>query len=98
MENPRRGEKTRPCLNLVLEDLGLSGHEEPRVPTDLPELRVSEAVFDDTVNETQSNGVVLHFGVVEVIEQECRALFYNNGVVPAVKCGGSLKRNGAIDG
>jgi hypothetical protein len=53
-----------------LEHFGLGWHEESWVSTDLTELRVSEAVFDDAVNETQSNWMIFHFGVVKIIQQE----------------------------
>lgn len=35
LEDPGRCEETWPSLNLALEDLGLLGHEESRVTTDL---------------------------------------------------------------
>jgi hypothetical protein len=53
-----------------LEDLCLRGHEEPGVSTDLAELRVSETVLDDTVDEAERDRVVFHLGVVEIIEQK----------------------------
>jgi hypothetical protein len=49
---------------LVLKHLGLSWHEEPRVSTDLSKLGVSKTVFDDTIDEAQSYGVILHLGVI----------------------------------
>lgn len=70
MENPRRGEKAGPRLDLALEHLRLGWHEESGVPADLPELGVPEAVLDDAVDEAQRDWVVLHLGVVEIIEQE----------------------------
>lgn len=35
LENPRRGEETRPGLNSVVKDLGLGWHEETRISSDL---------------------------------------------------------------
>lgn len=70
---------------MVLERLRLRRHEEPRVPPDLPQLRVSQTVFDDGVDEAQGHRVVFHLGLVQVVEQERRALFNYNGVVSAVK-------------
>lgn len=68
MKNPRRGKKARPGLDLVLEYLGLGGHEEPGVSTYLPKLGVTEAVFDYTIDETQGDGMIFHFGAVQIIE------------------------------
>jgi len=51
-----------------LKHLGLCWHEESWVSTDLSELGVSETVLDDTVDEAESYGVILHFGVVKIIE------------------------------
>jgi len=50
-----------------LEHLRLGWHEETGVSANLPELRVSEAVLDDTIDEAQCDGMVLHFGVVKII-------------------------------
>jgi len=70
LENPGRGEESRPCFDLVLECLCLGWHEESGVSTDLAELGVSKTVLDDAVDETKSNWMVLHFRVVKIIEQE----------------------------
>lgn len=42
--------------------------------------------------------MVLHFGVVEVIEQKRGTFFNHNGVVSPVEWGGRLKRNLVLDG
>ena len=54
----------------VLEDFRSRGHEEPGVSTDLSELRVSETILDDAIDETQGDWMVFHFGVVQVVQQK----------------------------
>jgi hypothetical protein len=68
-----------------LECLCLGWHEESGVFTNLAELRVSKTVLDDAVDETKSNWMVLHFGVVKIVEQESRYFFNHDCVVSAVK-------------
>ena len=92
MKNPRRSEKTGPSFNLALEHFRSRWHEESGVSTNLPELGVSKAVLDDTVDEAQSDGVVFHFGVVQVVQQECRTFFDDDCVISSVKWSGCLKR------
>lgn len=70
MKNPRRGEKARPCFDLVLKYLGLGGHEEPGVSTYLPEFGVAEAILDYTIDETQGDRVIFHFGAVQIVKPE----------------------------
>ena len=68
-------------------------HEESWISTDLAQLGVPETVFDDAVDEAEGDGVVLHLGVVELLELECRAYHNGNGVKPTVEGAGSLQRD-----
>jgi len=61
LEDPRRGEEPRPGLYLLLEHLGFGWHEEARVATDLPQVGVTEAVFNDAVDEAEGDRMVFHF-------------------------------------
>lgn len=68
-----------------MENLSLSWHEESWVSTNLTELRVTEGVLNDTVDETQSNRMILHLGVVEIVEEESRAFLDDDGVVSTIE-------------
>jgi hypothetical protein len=76
----------------------LSWHEESGVSTDLSELRVSEAVLDNAVDEAKSYWMIFHLGVVKIVEQESGAFLDHNGIVPSVERRGGLKRNLMLDG
>jgi len=52
----------------VLEHFRFARHEESGVSTDLPEMGVPEAVFDDAINKTQGNRMIFHFAVVKIVE------------------------------
>ena len=41
--------------------------------------------------------MVLHLGIVQLVEQECGALFDNDGVIPPVERLGGLKRQAVLD-
>ena len=85
MEDPRRGEKAGPCLNLILKCLCLGGHEEPGIFTNLSQIRVTKTVLDDTVDETQGNGMVLHLAVVEIVKPEGGTLLDDNRIIVSIK-------------
>jgi len=76
-----------------LERLCLGGHEEARIAADLPELRVTETVLDDGVDEAEGHRMILHLGLVQVVEQEGRALFDHDSVIPPIKRGRGLQCN-----
>jgi hypothetical protein len=90
LENPGRGEESRPSFDRVLECLCLGWHEESGVFTNLAELGVSQTVLDDAVDELKSNWMVLHFGVVKVVKQESRAFFNHDGVISTIEWRGGL--------
>ena len=81
LENPRRREETGPCLNLALEDLCLTRHEEARVPTNLSQRRIPQTILDHTVDEAQTDRIVLHLRVVQVVQEEGRDFLNDNSVI-----------------
>lgn len=70
LEDPGRGEEARPSLNSIVEDLGLGGHEEARVASDLAEFRIAHLRLDDRIDETQSKRMFFHFHSVQVVKRE----------------------------
>lgn len=42
--------------------------------------------------------MILHLGVIEVVEQESGAFLNHNGIVSTIEWGGSLERNLVLDG
>lgn len=76
-----------------MEDLRPRWHKESGVSANLPELRVSEAVLDDTVDEAKSYGMVFHFGVVEIIQKEGRTFLDYDGIVSAIERRSGLERD-----
>lgn len=97
LEDPRGREETRPRLDLALENLCLAGHEETRVPTNLPQRRVSQTVLDDTVDEAEGDRVVLHLRVVQAVQEEGRALLNDDSVVATVERLRRLQRQAVLD-
>lgn len=96
LEDPGRGEESWPGLDLVLESFGLRGHEESRVAAYLSEIGVSEGVLDYIIKENEGNRVVLHFGVVEVVQQEGRGLLDLDGEVAAIEGSGGLQSDDVV--
>jgi hypothetical protein len=60
-------------------------HEETRVPSDLAKFRITHLSLDDGVDETESEGVLLHFHGVQVIESELRNALNYDGEVATEK-------------
>lgn len=75
----------------------MSGHEESRVSPDLPELGVPEAIFDDTVDEAQSDRVVFHLRIIKIIQQESRAFLNDDGVISPIEGRSCFKSNLVFD-
>ena len=72
-------------------------HEESGVSTDLTQLRISETVFDDTVDETECHRMILHLGVVKIVKKESGAFFNHDCVVAAIERRGGLERDLMFD-
>lgn len=64
----------------------------------MSELRVSQGVLDDTVDEAQSNGVFLHLRVIQIVEQESGTLLDDDGVVASVEWSSRLDGDGHVEG
>lgn len=75
----------------MLECFRSGWHEESGVSTDLPQLRVSETILDDAIDEAQGDWVVLHLGAIQFVEEECRTLLDDDGVIPSVKWSSGLE-------
>lgn len=71
LEDPRRGKVAWPRLHVV-DRLGQTWNEEPRVAAYLAQLCITHLCFYDAVNEAKSNGVVLHSHGIQVRQVELR--------------------------
>ena len=67
LENPRGSEESRPCLYGIIEDLGLTAHEEAWVSANLAKIRVTHLRLDDRVDKVQSERMFFHAHGVEII-------------------------------
>lgn len=73
-------------MNSVVENFGLRWHEKAWVASDLAKFAVAHLGLYDTVDKAESEGVLLHFHGVKVVESKLGNALNPDGKLPTEIC------------